>query len=73
MLDYILATLGFIGSVITILGFVYSFLRNFKQDINSHIDRLDKRMDDQDERIFLLATGKSLKEAILEEKMKRKE
>ncbi len=73
MLDYFLAALGFIATAVTIIGFVYSFLNNFKQDVNSHIDRLDKRMDLSDDRMFLLATGKSLADAILEERLKRKE
>ena len=73
MLDYVLATLGFIASIITIIGFVYAFLRNFKIDINSHIDKIEKRQDLQDERMFLLATGKNLADAIKEEKMKHPE
>ena len=73
MLDYFLAALGFIATAVTIIGFVYSFLNNFKQDVNSHIDRLDKRMDLSDDRMFLLANGKSIADAILEERLKRKE
>ncbi len=68
-----------IGTGIAVIGFVYAFLRNFKTDINSHIDRLEKRMDMFDakiisieERMFLLSTGKTLSQAILEEKMKEK-
>lgn len=34
-----------IGASIAIVGLIYSFLRNFKQDINSHIDRVEKRID----------------------------
>jgi hypothetical protein len=63
-------------SAITVIGFVYGFLRNFKNDINSHIDkietRLDKRMDSLDERMFFMATGRKLEDAILQEKMKEK-
>lgn len=35
-----------IGTGIAIIGFVYAFLRNFKIDINSHIDRLEKSVKD---------------------------
>jgi hypothetical protein len=54
-----------------VLGLVYTFLRNFKNDITGQITRLEKRIDAQDDRIFFLATGKTLQEAILLEKMKR--
>jgi hypothetical protein len=62
-----------IGTGITTISSVYMIIRNFKTDINSHIDRLEKRMDLLDERMFMLATGKSLADAIKEEKMKRSE
>ena len=55
---------------ITVIGFVYGFLRNFKTDINHRLESMEKRMDNMDERIFQLATGKSLKDAILEEKIR---
>ncbi len=75
-----------IGTGVTVIGFIYAFLRNFKIDINSHIDKLEKRMDmfekrmdifdakiiSLEERMFLLSTGKTLSQAILEEKMKEK-
>ncbi len=53
---------------LTVIGFVYGFLRNFKSDINARMDKSDERLDAQDERIFLLATGKTLREAMLEAK-----
>lgn len=56
---------------LTVLAFVYSFLRNFRTDITLQIDRLERRIDAQDDRIFFLASGKTLQEAILLEKMKR--
>jgi hypothetical protein len=34
-----------LGTAVTVIGFVYGFLRNFKTDINNHIDRLETRMD----------------------------
>lgn len=41
MIDW--ATVGTIaGTLITALGFFYGFLRNFKNDINSHIDRINE-------------------------------
>lgn len=60
-----------IGAAIAVIGFVYAFLRNFKTDINNHIDKLDKRIDSLEERMFWMATGKKLEDAILEEKIKR--
>lgn len=50
-----------IGTGIATVTLVYAFLRDFKADI-------EKRIDIQDERIFLLATGKSLREAMIEAK-----
>ncbi len=47
--------LTLIAASVTIIGFVYGFLRNFqydiKKDINAHIDRLEKRMDSFDKRM----------------------
>ncbi len=67
--------LALLATAVTIISFVYGFLRNFKYDINTRfdarIDKLEKRMDSLDERMFWLATGKKLEDAILEEKMKR--
>lgn len=70
--------LTLLAATATIIGFVYGFLRNFKTDINSHIDRLEKRMDgfelkitSLEERMFWMATGKKLEEVILEERIKR--
>lgn len=34
-----------LAATVTVIGFVYGFLRNFKTDINNHIDRLETRMD----------------------------
>ncbi len=56
---------------LTVLGFVYGFLRNFRTDITAQLDRLERRIDDQDDRIFFLATGRTLQEAIIQERMKR--
>lgn len=61
-----------------VLGLVYTFLRNFKTDMKDSFASLEKRMDRTDDRItsleermFLMATGKTLAEAILEEKIRR--
>jgi len=63
-----------IGTAIATIAFVYAFLRNFKNDINSHIDkleaRLEARMNSLEERMFYMATGKKLEDAIKEERMK---
>ena len=74
-----------LGTTTAIIGSVYGFLRNFKADINGHIDRLERRMDlsekrmdlfkqeliSMEERMFLMATGKSLEDAIIEERMRQ--
>ncbi len=62
-----------IGTGLGIIGFTYGFLRNFKNDVNKKIDRLEIRLDQQDDRMFWLMTGKTLSEAILAEKMKKNE
>jgi hypothetical protein len=64
--------LTMMGSAIAIIGFVYAFLRNFKQDIRSDINKMENRLDRLEDHMFQLATGKSLSQAILEEKMKEK-
>jgi hypothetical protein len=60
-----------IGTGIGIIGFTYGFLRNFKNDVNKRIDRLEVRLDQQDDRMFWLMTGKTLSDAILAEKIKK--
>jgi len=69
-----------IGTMLAIMGFVYAALRNFKADIKDSIAGLGKRMDLQEnritsleERMFYMATGKTLAEAMLLEKMRRVE
>lgn len=37
-----------IGTVITTVGLIYGIMRNFKNDINDHLDKLDKRIDKLD-------------------------
>lgn len=64
--------ISIIGTGIGIVSFTYMFLRNFKIDVNKKIDRLETRLDQNDDRMFWLMTGKTLSEAILAEKMKEK-
>jgi hypothetical protein len=59
-----------IGVGIAVIGFVYGFLRNFKVDIKADINNMNLRINTLEERMFWLATGKTLKDAILEERMK---
>lgn len=40
-----------IGSAIAIIVAIYTFLRNFKQDINSHIDRIEKKMTEDNQKM----------------------
>lgn len=62
--------LSIVGPAITVMGFVYTIIRNFKMDINEKFVKMEKRMDLLDERMFYLSTGKTLTQAILDEKMK---
>lgn len=39
-----------VGTVLATVGLVYGFLRNFKNDINAHIDRIDQNMITQSKR-----------------------
>ncbi len=58
------------GPAIAVIGFVYSFFRNFKTDICAKMDKMETRIDTLEERMFWLATGKTLQDAILEERIK---
>lgn len=55
---------------ITAAGTVISFLGGVWWIVTYKTNSLEKRMDAQDERIFQLATGKTLREAMLEAKQK---
>ena len=61
-----------IGTGVSVVGLVYTIIRNFKNDIDIKFtqqeERIFKHLAIQDERIFLLATGKTLKEAMMEDK-----
>ena len=81
----LITILTVIATGATSVSLIYTFLRNFKTDINNHIDRLEKRMDgfdkrmdgfesrmnSLDERMFLLSTGKTLAQAIKEDREKQ--
>jgi len=40
-----------LGTVAAVSGVMYGFLRNFKIDINSHLDRIEKRFDRMESRM----------------------
>lgn len=67
-----------IGTFFATIAFIYTIYRNLKSDMRLEIQTLSQRMDVMDnrlnsieERMFLLSTGKTLAQAILEEKMKQ--
>ncbi len=62
-----------IGTAVSSVGLIYMIIRNFKNDVNARIDRLEKHIDLMDDRMFQLATGKSLADAIKEERIKKGE
>jgi len=66
-LNFLITALG-VG--IAAVGFVYGFLRNFRDDINAHIDAIEKRQNILDDRMFFLATGQRLEDVIKRERMK---
>lgn len=47
----IATTATIIGTAIGVLGFIYAFLRNFKNDINEHIDRIDRNWEKTNDRL----------------------
>lgn len=70
-----------IGIVITVIGAniaLFTWLRSdigsleskFESKINSLENKFESKINSLEERMFYLATGKSLSQAILEEKMK---
>lgn len=61
-----------IGGSVAVISFGYAYLRNFRQDINQRIDKMENRLDSLEERIFLLATGRTLEEAMIQQAVKRK-
>lgn len=68
-----------IGSAGGTVGLVYTFLRNFREDIHKDINRLDKRCDEMhqdikrnEKRLFEIALGKDFRIALKEELKKEK-
>ena len=59
-----------LGIVIGGLGLNYMFLRNFKIDLKERFDTQDARLTKLEEHMFLLATGKTLREAMMEAQAK---
>jgi hypothetical protein len=43
-MDWVLI-LTIVGTGLTVVGLIYTFMRNFKSDINDHIDTINTRMD----------------------------
>ena len=64
-----LTILTVIGTGFGVVGFVYQYLRNVKEDIKSSINKYDDKFEMLENRIFQLAMGKSLKQIMLEEKI----
>ncbi len=60
-----------IGTGLGVVGLMYSIIRNFKSDVVARIDKLEDKIISIEERMFWLATGKTLKEAILEQKNRK--
>ena len=56
----------------TAIGTVLSVLAGVWAIVTYKTSELEKRMNSQDDKIFLLATGKSLKEAVIEAKQNGK-
>ena len=57
-----------IGTGIAVLGFTYTFLRNFKIDVQKEIGKIEDRQNLQDERMFQVLTGKNLVDVMSEER-----
>lgn len=71
-MEYVIIIASALTIIGTIFGTIFGFFRNLKLSMKKDFDDLEKRIDILDERMFLLATDKSLAQAILEEKMKEK-
>lgn len=57
-----------IGTGVTVIAFLYALLRNFKTDIQSQLSGFENRIIQLEERMFYLGTGKTLIQAIKEQK-----
>lgn len=78
----IILFLTIVGTGVGVISVIYAFLRNFKDDMNRSVEKLEtniekletrfeNRINSLEERMFLMATGKTLHDAILEERMKK--
>lgn len=70
-----LGIISMIAAVLTIIGFNYQIIRNFKSDIKDTLDMQDKKFDSFERkfelienRLFQLAMGKTIKQIMEEEK-----
>ena len=64
--NLILTVIGtVIGTGVAIIGALYTIIRNFKNEVNEKFECLE-------DRIFQLAMGKSLKDVLIEERVKKK-
>ncbi len=64
--------LSLLAATLTIIGFIVTFFVSIKKSIHKDIIRIEKRLEVHDERMFQLATGKSLADAILDERKKER-
>lgn len=60
--------LAILGTGATVIGCIYAFMRNFKMDMNVRMDKYEKHIELQDQRMFYLATGRTLADAMKDEK-----
>jgi hypothetical protein len=60
-----------IGVIITVIGTNVALFAWLRSDIGSLENKFEAKLNSLEERMFYLATGKSLSQAILEEKMNR--
>lgn len=63
-------------TIVAMFAIVWIFTRDLKitvKAIEKKMDKLETKIDTLEERMFLLSTGKTLAQAILEEKMKNEE
>lgn len=60
--------LTIIAGSATVIGCVYGFMRGFKADMEKQVQELKAHNELQDQRMFYLATGRTLAEAMKDEK-----
>ena len=82
----IILFLTIVGTGVAVISFKHTIIKNLKDhvkkdnkelkdDVNRNIEKLETRFENRinslEERMFLMATGKTLHDAILEERMKK--